>query len=298
MIQFMPEKKYPEADFTTNEKIEAAIRNRTVLAYAPYRCDSNGTLHFKINGVDAKMPHGEIAYPEASSAAAVACVGRKICFVAVGFSEENDGKNVLYLSRAIVQRNFQKNILSEIETGTVIPCVVTKIDSYGAFCDIGCGVSALLHKSRMSTSRIQTPQARMSEGDEIYAVISEKKENGMVNLSMKELLGTWEQNVSGFQDGDVVTGIVRGVQDYGVFIEIAPNLSGLAENVTDLRVDDVVSVRISRINPEKMKLKLHVLAILNTKIVREPLKFYIKDGVIKKWKYSPDCCAKTVESVF
>ena len=298
MNQFMPERKYPAADFSTEEKIESAINRRTVLSASPYRCDPDATLHFRIDGVECVMTSNEVAYPNASYASACSCVGKRICFIAVGQSFDKDDNNVVYLSRAAVQKQYTESVLDNIELGTVLPCIVTKNETFGSFCDIGCGVSALLRKARISVSRVPNPSIRLSEGDEIYAIAASKDESGRISLSMKELLGTWEQNACDFSDGDVVTGVVRGIKEYGAFIELAPNLCGLSENYTDLQEGDRVSARISHILPEKMKIKLYVLAKLDSSNERTPLRYFVKDGVIKKWKYSPDCCAKVVEVNF
>ena len=57
-------------------------------------------------------------------------------------------------------------------------------------------------------------------------------------------------------------GIVRGVMDYGCFVELAPNLSGLTDRREDLQEGDGVSVTIRSIRPERMKIKLQVIEVL------------------------------------
>lgn len=300
MNKFVAERFYPKADFSTDAKIELAQQNHTVFSAVPYRCDKNATLYFNIDGIEAVMTEAEVSYPTSSYASASACVGRKVCFVVVADTTDNDGNRMLYLSRRAVQKQYCTDVLERMELGTIIPCVITAVESFGAFCDIGCGVSSLIRKDRMSTSRIKDVRDRVREGDEVYAVVSEIDENGRISLSMKELLGTWEENVASFSVGDVVAGIVRGVQDYGVFIELAPNLCGLSENDIgcELSEGDRVSVRISKIIPEKMKIKLFVMTKLPKSEEKAALRYYIKEGVIKEFVYSPKGCARTIKSVF
>ena len=95
---------------------------------------------------------------------------------------------------------------------------------------------------------------RFSVEDSIFAVISGFDiENERVSLSSRELFGTWEENAAKFTPGQTVPGIVRGIEDYGVFIELSPNLSGLSEPFDGISVGDSVSVFIKSIVPEKMK---------------------------------------------
>ena len=92
---------------------------------------------------------------------------------------------------------------------------------------------------------------------------------GRIVLTLRELLGTWSENAACFAAGETVVGIVRSVEDYGVFIEIAPNLAGLAETDSTLRPGQAVSVYIKNILPDKMKIKLVVV----NKNLGQPLRF-------------------------
>ena len=73
---------------------------------------------------------------------------------------------------------------------------------------------------------------------DIKAVIK-SVENGRISLSHKELLGTWEENAERFCAGETVSGIIRSVENYGAFVELTPNLAGLAETKRE-------SVQVSR----------------------------------------------------
>ena len=89
-----------------------------------------------------------------------------------------------------------------------------------------------------------------------------------------------------FAAGETVVGIVRSVEDYGVFIEIAPNLAGLAEPDTALHPGQTVSVYIKSILPDKMKIKLVVVnKNLNQKMRFEP-HYFVTRGRLDRWIYS------------
>lgn len=104
---------------------------------------------------------------------------------------------------------------------------MTHLEPFGAFCDIGAGISALMPIDGISVSRIPHPCVRFSVNQDIKAVVKSIDENGRITLSQKELLGTWEENASKFAPGETVPGVIRSVEDYGIFVELAPILQGL-----------------------------------------------------------------------
>ena len=175
---------------------------------------------------------------------------------------------------------------------------MTHIESFGAFCDVGCGISALLPIDCLSVSRIQSPANRVQLEEDLFCVIKSRDEQGRLVLSLRELLGTWQENAGRFAVGETVVGIVRSIEDYGVFIEIAPNLAGLAERTEGLRLGQPVSVYIKSILPDKMKLKL---VIVNREL-SEPLRFALPytqtEGHIDRWVYSTPFSRKHIETEF
>ena len=105
---------------------------------------------------------------------------------------------------------------------------MTHIESFGAFCDVGCGIAALLPIDCLSVSRIASPADRVQVGQQLLCAVKNRDAQGRIVLTLRELLGTWSENAACFAAGETVVGIVRSVEEYGVFIEIAPNLAGLA----------------------------------------------------------------------
>ena len=69
-------------------------------------------------------------------------------------------------------------------------------------------------------------------------------DSGRISLSHKELLGTWKENADRFHVGETVSGIVRSVESYGVFIELSPNLAGLAEPREGVEVGNLSLIHI------------------------------------------------------
>jgi small subunit ribosomal protein S1 len=101
-----------------------------------------------------------------------------------------------------------------------------------------------------------------------------------------------------FVGGETVAGIVRAVESYGVFVELAPNLAGLAEPRDNVVPGQQASVYIKSIIPEKMKVKLVIVDAFNACHHPTPLRYFIEEGHIDRWRYSPDCADKLIESVF
>ena len=170
---------------------------------------------------------------------------------------------------------------------------VVRMEPFGAFVDIGRGIVALLPTEYISAARIRHPNERFRVGQKILAVVKVfDRENRRITLTHKELLGTWLENASRFSEGDTVRGTVRGVMDYGCFVELAPNLSGLTDQREDLREGDGVSVTIRSIRPERMKIKLQVIEVLPPAEPPETLPYWITDGVLDRWVYSPANCER------
>mgnify|MGYP002551335258 CR=1 FL=1 len=101
-----------------------------------------------------------------------------------------------------------------------------------------------------------------------------------------------------FTPGQTVSGIIRSVESYGTFIELTPNLAGLAEPSDTLTQGHTAAVYIKNIIPEKMKVKLSVIDSSPEKAAPAPFHYFITGGHIDRWQYSPDLCGRTIESVF
>ena len=209
-----------------------------------------------------------------------------------------DGAPCYRLSRAEAQRLCKAEYLDTLSPGDILPCTVTHIEPFGAFCDVGCGISALLPIDCMSVSRISSPADRVSVGQQILCAIKNRDAQGRFVLTIRELLGTWAENAARFTVGETVVGIVRSVEEYGTFVEIAPNLAGLAESCSGLAPGQAVSVYIKNILPEKMKIKLVIVNHALSQPHRFELRYFITEGHLDRWVYSTPECPKRIETDF
>ena len=154
----------------------------------------------------------------------------------------------------------------------------------------------------ISVSRISNPQERFSLREKINVIVkSIDYENSRIYVSTRELFGTWEENAALFSPGQTVPGVVRSIEDYGIFVELAPNLAGLAEYHDDISVGQCCAVYIKSIIPEKMKVKLVIIDAYDfTPDLKHPSYFIDTDTVkhLDYWRYSPANCKKLVETIF
>lgn len=123
-------------------------------------------------------------------------------------------------------------------------------------------------------------------------------ENGRITLSHKELLGTWEENVALFSAGETVAGIVRSVEPYGIFVELSPNLAGLAESREDVIPGQQASVYIKSILPARMKVKLVIIDTFDYHYRPAPPKYFYEGEHIDRFVYSPEGSEKEVITDF
>jgi small subunit ribosomal protein S1 len=219
-------------------------------------------------------------------------VGKSVCFTVTAIDQTEKPAKII-LSRRHAQELALKRLCS-LPAGSILPATVTHIENFGAFVDIGCGFISMIGIENISVSRISHPNRRFSIGQHIYVMLSESNlQQKRVFLSHKELLGTWEENAAIFTPGMTVPGYVRGIKEYGTFIELMPNLTGLADYTEHLKEDDRVSVFIKAILPDRMKIKLMVIHRLEPDPIPPTLQYYLTDGQISNWCYAPVAPSET-----
>lgn len=280
---------------------EAAMDGR-ILEAKVILCDSNHNLHVDMPAMPGIIPYveGAIGIEEGTTRdiALISRVGKPVSFVVQGFEDLPNGSRRAVLSRREAQKKCRANYIDKLKPGDIIPARVTRLETFGAFCDIGCGIPALMPIASISISRISHPSDRFMPGMNIYGVVS-SVENGRICLSQRELLGTFLENAALFSVGETVAGIVRSVESYGIFVELTPNLAGLAELREGVEPGHQAAVYIKSIIPEKMKLKLIIIdSGPADPTPPPPPNYFITEGHLDRWRYSPPECSRCLESVF
>ncbi len=284
--------------------LQEAMQQGKILEARVLLCDSRHDLHVELPGCTnciGIIPHDEgalgIAEGTTKDIALITRVNKPVCFKVKQIVKDGSGAFTAYLSRREVQQECMENFISRLTPGDIIPAKVTHLEQFGAFVDIGCGIPSLIPIDAISVSRISHPSDRFQPGQDIYVVIKDVRD-GRVWLSHKELLGTWEENAARFNYGETVSGVIRSVEDYGVFVELAPNLAGLAEPKEGVAVGQNASVYIKALIPEKMKVKLIIVDVFGGARIHRPPEYFITGGHIDYWRYSPEMSGKIIESSF
>ena len=280
---------------------QKAYLEKTPLEARANYCDKDHNLHIDLGFVHGIIPREECALGikegTTRDIAIIARVNKPVRFVIDEIKESGD-KKIAILSRRRLQEEFQNQINNTLFAGDIITAKITHLESFGAFCDIGCGINALLPIDNISVSRIPHPDVRFNVGDNIKVIIKSFDENCRATLSHKELLGTWEENAEKFHIGETVSGIVRSVESYGIFIELTPNLAGLAEYTPSVFEGQQTSVYIKSILPDKMKVKLIIVDAFDADYPKKRPEYFIKEGHLDYFRYSPYLSEKIIETFF
>lgn len=152
--------------------------------------------------------------------------------------------------------------MEEVKQGQIVNGIVTGIQPYGAFIRMENGADGLVYIEDLSVARIKSPYERLKIGQNVNIVVkSINRETGKISLSYKDTLGTWEENAKKFSVGMNTKGIIRETEKNknGIFIELTPNLVGMAEYKEGLKYGEKVDLYIKKIDYDKKKVKVVLL---------------------------------------
>ena len=263
--KFIPEgwASAPQA-FSLEELSKASI-NGDIIQAKVSRCDNNYNLYVDLgNNITGIIPRDEV---EAINIDETGFPKPNICKSKIDkivqFKvKDTSKKDTVILSRKAVGKEAINWMKNELKEGMLVYGIVKNIRPYGAFVEIGGGIVGLVHIEDLSVARIKTPYERFKIGQKIKIMIKsiDRKTNRVI-LSYKETLGTWEENVKEFEEGMIVSGIAREKEKNknGIFIELKPNLVGLADYKDNIEYGEDVRLKIKKIIPDKKKIKLTIL---------------------------------------
>lgn len=144
---------------------------------------------------------------------------------------DRENNKVILSQKDVLEEEFEANkqkVMAELQEGQVLEGTVQRLTQFGAFVDVG-GVDGLVHVSEIAWSHVDKPADALSEGDKVTVkVLKVDPEKGKISLSIKAAQpGPWETAAEKFQTGEVVTGQVRRLVNFGAFVELAPGVEGL-----------------------------------------------------------------------
>lgn len=284
------------------EGLREAMTDGIVLEGMTALCETSHDLVIDLPCGKGVIPRSEgavgIADGSTRDIALLSRVGKPVCFKVTGVDTDGNGRVYATLSRRMAQEECLDRYISRLRPGDVIDAAVTHLEQFGCFVDIGCGLPSMIPIDAISVSRISHPSDRFSVGDRIRAVVK-SVDGRRICLTHRELLGTWEENASGFSAGETVPGIVRSVEEYGIFVELTPNLAGLAELKSGIVPGQRVSVFIKAVIPEKMKMKMVIVESCPGTAPPPPATdYFFKGDHMESWSYPPLCCSKVIRTDF
>lgn len=271
------------------ERLREAMDKEIILEARVAVCSSSHDLIVDLPCGKGIIPRNEgaigISEGKTRDIALISRVNKPVCFIVTDVRKNDSGTVSAVLSRKKVQEKCLAEYIENLRSGDIIDARVTHLEQFGCFVDVGCGISSMIPIDMISVSRISHPEDRFKVGQYIKAVVK-SKENSRILLTHKELLGTWEENASVYSAGETVAGTVRSIEEYGIFVELAPNLAGLAELRDNVMPGQQVSVYIKAIIPEKMKIKLVIVDTCESMDEQQEMKYFISCGHIEKWNYA------------
>lgn len=163
-----------------------------------------------------------------------------------------------------------EEVWNSLHVDDVVEGKVMRFTDYGAFVDLG-GIDGLLHISEISWGKLKHPQEVLKIGDTVKVkILSMNAEKGKISLGLKQTMPEpWSVIEENYQVGQVVTGKVVQIKEYGAFIELEPGLDGLVHisEVAHKRVNDIaeeltvgqtVEAKILDIDTERKRISLSI----------------------------------------
>lgn len=264
-LKFIPEGWNNKIENYELSDLKKAYQNGDIIQGFVHKYDDNFNLHVRLNeNIEGVIPRNEIDYLESDEMGFVRssiCKNKLNTFVQFKIKEiYND--NRLILSRKSANAEAIEWMNRNLVKGQIVPGIVKNIRKYGVFIEIGAGVVGLLNIEDISVSRIKSPEERFYIGQKINVMIkSVDSESKKIFFTYKELFGTWEDNVKEISVGSIVKGTIRESDKFknGIFVELKPNLVGMAEYKEGYQYGQIVDVYIKRIIDTKKKIKLVII---------------------------------------
>ena len=264
-LKFIPEGWVEnKADFSL-DYLKTAFLNGEIIQGKVTSFDSNYNLHIDLGeNLTGIIPRNEVDFSncdEYGFTKPSICKNKLNSYVQFKVKEIYSDNQII-LSRKKVNEEALEWMNENLKPGQIVKGIVKNIRNYGVFIEIGAGVTGLLHIEDISVSRIKSPEERFKSGQKVNVMIkSIDKEKKQVVLSYKELFGTWEENIENISEKMVLKGIVKEAdkQKNGLFIELKPNLVGMAEFKEGFNYGQEVEVYVKRIIKEKKKIKLVII---------------------------------------
>ena len=188
---------------------------------------NTGGLECQVSGIRGFIPVSQISLYRVENPADY--VGQTLVCVV---TESNERRGNLVLSRrGVLEREKEeskKQLMTELQPGTMREGTVRKIHDFGAFVDLG-GVDGLIHISQLAWERVKHPSEVVQEGQKVRVRVERiDEETGKISLSLKNPEEhPWTNIEQRFPVGSTVKGPVSRIAQFGAFVKLAPGVEGL-----------------------------------------------------------------------
>lgn len=186
---------------------------------------------------------------------------------------DRENNKVILSQKDVLDEEFEANklqVMGQLKEGEVLEGTVQRLTQFGAFVDVG-GVDGLVHVSEIAWNHVDKPADVLSEGDKVKVkVLKVDPEKGKISLSIKAATpGPWETAAEQFHTGDIVSGEVKRLVNFGAFVEIAPGVEGLVHisQISHkhigtphevLKEGQSVQVKVLDVNPGEKRVSLSI----------------------------------------
>jgi small subunit ribosomal protein S1 len=229
-----------------------------------------------VGGVDGLVHYNEISYKGPVNPSKLYKEGDVVTVKAISYDKD---KRHLSLSIKAVQPDPWAEVESELDEGDTITVTVSNIEAYGVFVDLGNDIEGFLHISEITWNKnVKNPNDYLTVGEEIdVEVIEINPTTHKLRVSLKRLLPKpFDEFIRNYNEGDIVTGTVTSLTDFGAFVRVG-SVEGLLHNQDIswdkntkckdvLKSGEEVEVKIAKINAEDQKISLNRKTLLESPI--------------------------------
>ena len=259
-----------------------------------------------LGGIDGLLHITDMAWKRVKHPSEVVEIGQEIDVVVLKFDRE---KNRVSLGLKQIGDDPWENIMRRYPEGQRLFGHVSNITDYGCFVEIEDGVEGLVHVSEMDwTNKNVNPNKVVTLGDEVEVVILEiDEERRRISLGMKQCKrNPWEEFAETANKGDIISGKIKSITDFGIFIGLNGNIDGLIhltdlswnksgeEAVRDYQKGQEVEAMVLSIDPERERISLGI-----KQIEKDPFANFIaeqpKGSIVKGTVVSVDAKAAIVD---
>lgn len=247
------------------EALASVVENDQVIEGIVKKITTYG-MFVDVGGIDGLVHYSEISYKGPVNPSSVYSEGDKVPVKVISYDNE---KRHLSLSIKAAMPDPWEEIKDGLDVGDTIKVVVSNVEPYGAFVDLGNDIEGFLHISEISWDKnIKNPKEHINEGDEIdVEVIEIDSKARRLRVSLKNLLPKpFDEFVSKIKEGDIVKGTVTTVTNFGAFVKVA-SVEGLLHNEDSswdrsakckdiFKVGDEIEVKVIKIDPKEQKFSL------------------------------------------